>query len=79
MKAAAHELKSVIRYYGNDGIHVPLMALIDYRGWRLIAMSILPLGKDTLVYGSNDAGTTVFASLPEYNKKVFNFSLLFLI
>ncbi len=29
MKAANHELKSVIRYYNNiDGIHVPLMALV---------------------------------------------------
>ena len=30
MKAAAHELKSVIRYYGNDGIYVPLMALVSF-------------------------------------------------
>lgn len=28
MKVAGHELKSVQRYYGNDGIHVPLMALV---------------------------------------------------
>lgn len=31
------------------GLHVPLMTLIDYRGCRLIALSILPL--DGLVYG----------------------------
>jgi hypothetical protein len=47
MKAANHELKSVIRYFGIDEqhqLHVPLMALIDYRGFRLVAMSILPIG-----------------------------------
>lgn len=32
------------------------MALVDYKGFRLIAMSILPLnGSQTLKYGSNDA------------------------
>jgi hypothetical protein len=30
MKAAGHELKSVVRYYGCEGIHVPLMALVSY-------------------------------------------------
>jgi hypothetical protein len=29
MKVAGHELKSVQRYYGNDGVHVPLMALVS--------------------------------------------------
>jgi hypothetical protein len=29
MKAAGHELKGVIRYYGCEGIHVPLMALVQ--------------------------------------------------
>lgn len=40
-------------YYkaGVPGLHVPLMTLIDYMGFRLIAMSILPLEK--MVYGSN--------------------------
>ena len=28
-------------------------------GFRLIATSILPIGRDTLVYGSMDAGNTV--------------------
>lgn len=45
-------------YFNCDivGLHCPLMALVDYRGFRLIAMSILPIDKTTLVYGSNDAG-----------------------
>ncbi len=37
----------------------PLMALVDYRGFRLIALSVLPISKQTIIYGSNDAGLTV--------------------
>jgi hypothetical protein len=43
------------------GLNVPLMAVIDYRGFRLLAVSILPISKDTLVYGSSDAGDGVFS------------------
>eukprot|EP01103_Thecamoeba_quadrilineata_P017072 TRINITY_DN5918_c0_g1_i1.p1 TRINITY_DN5918_c0_g1~~TRINITY_DN5918_c0_g1_i1.p1 ORF type:complete len:585 (+),score=95.88 TRINITY_DN5918_c0_g1_i1:3-1757(+) len=46
------------------------MALVDYRGFRLTAMSILPIGKDTLVYGSNDNGTTIQAKDPALNAKM---------
>lgn len=35
-----------------EGVHVPLCTLIDYRGFRLIAMSILPLYYGGLVYGT---------------------------
>lgn len=35
-----------------DGLNVPLMALVDYRGFRLIAMSILPVDESTIIYGS---------------------------
>lgn len=35
------------------------MALVDYRGFRLIAMSLLPVNEGTIVYGSNDGGRTV--------------------
>lgn len=31
----------------------------DYRGFRLVAQALLPIGDDTLVYGSSDAGATV--------------------
>ena len=34
------------------------MMLIDYRGFRLSAMSLLPINHGTLVYGSDDGGTT---------------------
>jgi hypothetical protein len=29
------------------------MALVDYRGFRLIAMSLVPINESTIVYGSN--------------------------
>jgi hypothetical protein len=35
------------------------MALIDFLGVRLIAMSLLPITPNTLVYGTSDAGRTV--------------------
>jgi len=37
--------------------NVPLVCAIDYRGFRLIAISLMPVdGKKTLVYGSDDGG-----------------------
>ena len=40
---------------------VPVQALIDYKGYRLIAMPLLPISRQTLAYGSNDGGQTVHA------------------
>lgn len=34
------------------------VALIDYKGYRLIAVSMLPIGSNTLVYGASDGGKT---------------------
>lgn len=65
MKTGGLELKGLMRYYGREGIHVPMMAVIDYRGFRLVAMSKLPINDTTLVYGSADGGKTVVASHPE--------------
>ncbi len=41
----------------------PLMCLIDYRGHRLVACSVLPIDEDTIVYGSNDQGYSGNATL----------------
>jgi hypothetical protein len=46
------------------------MALIDYKGYRLIAESILPIEKHTLVVNSNDAGRHVKNSSPELQEKL---------
>jgi hypothetical protein len=66
MKAAKHDLRGVISLYN---CHIPklrvaLVALIDFRGFRLIAQSLLPISKKTLQYGSDDGGLT-FKSNPE--------------
>jgi len=34
-----------------------IQSVIDYKGFRLLAMSILPIKDGTLVYGSSNAGT----------------------
>lgn len=70
MKAARHELNGIKAYRNLNlpGLHFPMFLLIDYKGYRIISTTLLPLGKNTLVYGSGDAAKTVFASDPEMNK-----------
>lgn len=60
IKVGGHELLSVIQLYNLriPGLHVPYMILIDYLGYRLIAMSVLPIDQSTLVYGSANACKT---------------------
>jgi hypothetical protein len=70
-KAAGHEFKSTTSFFDLQlpDVQLPLMAIIDYRGFRVTAMSLLPIsGHDTLVYGSSDGGKTVMASYPDFNQ-----------
>ena len=53
-----------------------MMALVDYRGFRLIAMSVLPLKKGSLIYGSCDAGFSSFSYSIFGPFVSFNFILL---
>lgn len=57
-KAAGNELRGLMCYFNSSisEIHVPLMALVDYRGFRLIAMALLPVDTNTIMYGTFDAG-----------------------
>jgi len=57
-KEANHQLKGVTALYNsNSGLCLPLIAVIKYQGYKLVAMSVLPIrGKQTLIYGSSDAG-----------------------
>jgi hypothetical protein len=60
-----HELKGLKGYFGwffNRGsvgtVSFPLTTIIDFKGYRITAMTKLPInGSETLVYGSDDAGT----------------------
>eukprot|EP01118_Nematostelium_gracile_P006177 TRINITY_DN1987_c0_g1_i1.p1 TRINITY_DN1987_c0_g1~~TRINITY_DN1987_c0_g1_i1.p1 ORF type:complete len:887 (+),score=181.40 TRINITY_DN1987_c0_g1_i1:68-2728(+) len=71
-KVAGHELKGVISYLncGIPDLNVPLMCLVDYRGFRLIAMSILPIRDDTIIYGTCDAGRTIHSSDRKFNLRM---------
>lgn len=51
---------------GNTKLCVPMQAVIDYRGYRITAMPLLPL--QALVYGSSDAGKTLNMSNPKVNQ-----------
>jgi hypothetical protein len=72
MKATGHELKGLMEYMDCRvaGLHFPLAVLVDYRGYRLIAEAILPVGRDTLVYGSADGGTNIHADHPHMNARM---------
>jgi len=72
MKAAKNDKIGLMSYFNVKvpGLHFPLMAIIDFRGFRLIAMSILPISKTTIVYGSSDGGHVVHHSVPEVNKRM---------
>jgi hypothetical protein len=60
-KSPAHELNALIELMDCKvpGLRFPLMAVIDYCGFRASAQSILPIGPDTLVYGSPNGGETL--------------------
>eukprot|EP01116_Phalansterium_solitarium_P022569 TRINITY_DN7502_c0_g1_i1.p1 TRINITY_DN7502_c0_g1~~TRINITY_DN7502_c0_g1_i1.p1 ORF type:complete len:1638 (+),score=449.85 TRINITY_DN7502_c0_g1_i1:121-5034(+) len=70
-KVASNELRSIISWYNmpaETDICVPMACILDYKGFRLIAMSWLPIHKGTLKYGSEDAGKTVIAEDPTFNE-----------
>eukprot|EP00005_Dracoamoeba_jomungandri_P004099 CAMPEP_0174253460 /NCGR_PEP_ID=MMETSP0439-20130205/2820_1 /TAXON_ID=0 /ORGANISM="Stereomyxa ramosa, Strain Chinc5" /LENGTH=881 /DNA_ID=CAMNT_0015334497 /DNA_START=180 /DNA_END=2825 /DNA_ORIENTATION=- len=70
MKVAGHELKGITAMVSCGmmlGLSFPLLALIDYRGYRLIATSALPISEQTIIYGSCDGGNEVHTHLGEMN------------
>lgn len=72
MKVAGHELKGVWSIYNASipGLYTPLCAIIDYKGFRLVACSLLPISRETQLYGSSDAGKTVLKGNPTFNEKL---------
>jgi hypothetical protein len=61
MKAGLHELKGVMSWSAThvELLHYPLVAAIDYKGFRMLAISVLPIDRATLACGSADGGVTV--------------------
>ena len=68
-KAAGHELAGLKAYYNCqiEGLNTPFMLLMDYRGYRLIATTKLPIGGTSLIYGSADGGITIHKEDPTMN------------
>lgn len=55
-KIAGHELKSLTAFFNVNQIHkigfaMPMIALLDVLGHRLIALALCPLNSKTLVHG----------------------------
>ena len=72
-KAAKHELNSLMAFSRSASlspeIGYPLMALLDLRGYRLIASSLVPIDRGSLIYGSTDGGVTVVNTEPLFSDK----------
>ncbi len=83
-KACANELKTstrLFRYFydqhsrhrlddvlSNLEVVIPIQFSIEYKGWRMVAMPVLPLAdRAKLVYGSDNGGRSVFNSIREVN------------
>lgn len=64
MKSGNHELKGLIAYMGSEikGLCFPLSAIIDYKGYRLVATTVLPINNSTIKYGSANGGRTIHMS-----------------
>ncbi|KAH3745553.1 Histidine kinase [Pelomyxa schiedti] len=73
-KVAGHELRSLSHLFScwENDIALPLMATIDYRGYRLIGITLLPIGKETLIYGSDNAGRSGVRYDPIVDRKLTN-------
>jgi hypothetical protein len=75
IKVAGLDLLS-LNYWTEHGRQVgllpPLSVLLDYRGFRLLAQAILPLGPESLLCGSADAGEHVITPGAELAGKFTN-------
>lgn len=49
-------------------VHVPMMVSVDYLGYRLLCMPILPIDHSTIIYGSDDGGETIHTKDPYFNR-----------
>ncbi|PRP84152.1 hypothetical protein PROFUN_04143 [Planoprotostelium fungivorum] len=71
-KVAGNDLKGLVQYFnlGISRLHFPLMALVDYMGFRIQALSLLPINSDTIIYGTANGGRTVFDKNLKFNAKM---------
>ena len=64
MKVANLELQgyNILLSLGIKNLYFPLTAVIDHLGYRVNATALLPINKDTIIYGSQDGGKTIVFS-----------------
>jgi hypothetical protein len=76
LQVAGHELQGLISLFNCDdvGLCMPLMALVDYKGFRLIAMSTLPVNSKTLCYGTCDGGRSIHGGTDALNRRLASVS-----
>ncbi len=53
-----------------DGGCGQLQSIVNYRGFRIIAVSVIPISKQTIIYGSHDGGKTVHADYEAFNVRL---------
>jgi hypothetical protein len=72
IKSAGHDLNGLTLYYQCNipGLYVPLMCAVDYKGYRVLCLSVLNINADTLCYGSSDGGRTIRADNEALNQKM---------
>lgn len=73
-KVAGNELRALVyfqKFAKKVGIRSPLMCLIDFRGFRVLAMNLLPISSadGTFLHGSADGGNVVNFN-PEVHEKM---------
>ncbi|KAH3742853.1 Histidine kinase A [Pelomyxa schiedti] len=75
MKSGSHDLKGMMAWNsaGIEGIRFPLMAVIGFKGFRVIALSVLPVNKEqTLKYGTADGGEIIHNDDTILSRKMAN-------
>jgi hypothetical protein len=53
---------------GIKDLNLPLMSLVDYRGFRLVSLCLLPVNSKTLIYGTADGGKTIMKKDTYFSK-----------
>jgi hypothetical protein len=68
-KLCGNELLAVGAFAGcTRSISTPIMVLVDYMGFRVMATPVLPISSSTHIAGSADGGKTVMNGDPEFSQ-----------
>lgn len=68
--ATNHLLDALGQYSPDTKLHFPLCCVVFFGGVAVLVSSCLPIGSDSLRYGSADGGKTVFASDLQLNSLI---------